>query len=654
MSEGSFPLATIGFGLIRNLSCNLPFGAFNSAQKVDAMDAMEQRGSRHTGKGADREYRVFPKSWGAEYTAAGEVRFRLWAPSLEKLTLRLDGEDVAMSPAADGWFEFLSTNVAPGTPYAFVLPDGLVVPDPAGRALKSDVHGPSLIVDPTAYRWRNTEWSGRPWSEAVIYELHVGTFTEEGTFAAAAEKLEELAAIGITVVEMMPIAAFGGERGWGYDGVLFYTPHPAYGTPDDLKAFVDRAHDLGLMVMLDVVYNHFGIDGNYLSVYAPEVMHTEGTPWGPTIDFGRRPCRDFVIENALYWLEEFNLDGLRFDAADQIKDETSKIHILEELALVARETFIGRHVHLVLEDGRGLTRFHERKEDNAVRLYDGVWNDGYHHLVHAWATGEHVGHFKPFAHDFWRRIGRSLATGFVLQGETIEGEGDKIFGEPSGHLPPVTFVNFLQNHDQVGNRARGDRLWTQIDDDIRNRLMAMLLLSPQIPLVFMGDEFASHSRFYFFSDYPKELQQNTPEDRLKQARDFGSGDDVTLDEVTDPNDPETFRMSKMNWEEARSQRPREARDFFAELLGKRREHLVPLLIDIGGGVGHVLQAEDGILAIDWQLGEVRWQFRANFTDASVMVPPVRGKTVHVSSASAESDMRDLGELAAQSLIFVQG
>lgn len=652
-TEGSFPLVTIGFGFIRNLSWNLPFGAFNTARKVDAMDAMEQKASRQMGKGSDLEYRVFPKSWGAEYTAAGEVRFRLWAPSLDKLTLRLDGDEVAMSPAADGWFELLATNVAPGTPYAYVLPDGLAVPDPAGRALESDVHGSSLIVDPTAYRWRNTEWKGRPWSEAVIYELHIGTFTEEGTFAAAAEKLEELAATGITVVEMMPVAAFGGTRGWGYDGVLFYTPHPAYGTPDDMKAFIDRAHELGLMVMLDVVYNHFGIDGNYLTVYAPEVMHTEGTPWGPTIDFARKPCRDFVIENALYWLEEFNLDGLRLDAADQIKDETSEVHILEELALVAREALMGRHVHLVLEDGRSITRFHERNEDNAVRLYDGVWNDGFHHLVHAWATGEHGGHYKPFANDFWRRIGRSLATGFALQGETIEGEGDKIFGEPSGHLPPVTFVNFVQNHDQVGNRARGDRLWIQVDDDLRNRLMAMLLLSPQIPLVFMGDEFASHSRFYFFSDYPNELQQNTPEDRLKQARDFGSGDDVTLDEVADPNDPETFRISKMDWEEAQSPRSRKARDFFAELLGKRREHLMPLLTDIGGGIGHVLQAEQGILAIDWQLGEVRWQFRANFTDAPVMVPPVRGTTVHVSSAAAESDMRDLGELAAQSLIFVQ-
>lgn len=612
------------------------------------MDASE----RSVIEGEPAEYRVFPKSWGSEYTAAGEVRFRLWAPSLEALTLRLADEDVAMSKTPDGWFELLATNVAPGTPYAYVLPDGLVVPDPAGRALKGDVHGPSVVVDPTAYRWRSSTWKGRPWHEAVIYELHVGTFTSEGTFAAAADKLEELAALGISAVELMPVGAFAGKHGWGYDGVLFYTPHPAYGTPDDMKAFIDRAHELGLMVFLDVIYNHFGIDGNYLSVYAPEVMHKEGTPWGPTIDFEQRPCRDFVIENALYWLDEFNLDGLRLDAADQLKDETSETHILEELALAVRETLPGRHVHLVLEDARGITRFHEREEDNSVRLYDGVWNDGYHHLVHAWATGEHGGHYKPFVENFWPRIGKTLATGFALQGEKIAGEGDRIFGEPSGHLPPVTFVNFLQNHDQVGNRARGERLWSQIDRDMRDRLMAMLLLAPQIPLVFMGDEFASRSLFFFFSDYPDGLNQNNPEDRLNQARSFGAGDDVTVDELRDPNDPRTLSLSKLDWDEAHTLDASDARASFKALIDKRRTHLMPLLDGVGGGTGHVLKAEDGILAIDWQLGDKRWQFRANFTNTRTTVPPVKGQLIHALPASAEADMLDLAELAPQGLVFV--
>ncbi|PYB77557.1 malto-oligosyltrehalose trehalohydrolase [Rhizobium wuzhouense] len=609
---------------------------------------------RPTANGGRSQSRVSPKSWGAECTAAGEVRFRIWAPSLTALTLRLADKDMPMSRTFDGWFELSASNVAPGTPYAYVLPDGLVVPDPAGRALKDDVHGPSLVIDPTAYRWRDGQWQGRPWREAVVYELHVGTFTAEGTFTAAAEKLADLAEAGISVVELMPVAAFGGTRGWGYDGVLLHTPHPSYGTPDDMKAFIDHAHELGLMVMLDVVYNHFGIDGNYLSVYAPEMMHEEGTPWGPTIDFERKPSRDFVIENALYWLEEFHLDGLRFDAADQIRDETSTTHILEELALAVRERLTGRHVHLVLEDARGITRFHERDKDNSVRFYDGVWNDGYHHLIHAWATGEHGGHYKPFARDFWPRIGKTLASGFALQGETIEGRGDEIFGEPSGHLPPVTFVNFIQNHDQVGNRVGGDRLWAQIDKGLRERLMAILLLSPQIPLVFMGDEFASRSRFFFFSDYPEELQQNTPDDRLQQARDFGAGDDVTVDDVPDPNGPETFRMSKLDWEEMNTSNGREARAYFKTLVGKRRDHLMPLLENIGGDTGQVLKAQDGILAVDWQLGETLWQLRANFTDVPVKIPPVRGQVIHVLPGSAETGVLELAELSPQGLIFVRG
>ncbi len=495
----------------------------------------------------DQEYRVFPKSWGAEYTAAGEVLFRIWASGCETLGLRLIDEEVPMTPAGDGWWELLATNVAPGTPYSFVLPDGRRVPDPAGRAVQSDAHGRSLVIDPTAYRWKHSLWKGRPWSEAVIYEIHIGTFTDKGTFAAAAERLEGLASLGVTAIQLMPVAAFGGSHGWGYDGVLLYTPHPAYGTPDDMKAFIDRAHGLGLTVMLEVVYNHLGLDGNHLEAYALDLFMTEGTPWGPLPDVSTRPMRDFVIENALYWIVEFGLDGLRFDAVDRIEDDDSDIHIMEEMALTIRKTVPERHIHLVVEDGRCVTYLHERRKDNSVQLYDGVWNDGYHHLIHAWATGEHGGHYKVFAENFWSRIARTLATGFALQGERIKEKGDKKIGQPSGHLPPVTFVNFLQNHDQVGNRGRGDRLWNLIDAGLAERLMTMLLLAPQIPMLFMGDEFQSKGRFFFFSDYPAGLRQNSPEERLEQARAFGS-EDLTLDEIRDPNDIATFRLSKLDWQ----------------------------------------------------------------------------------------------------------
>lgn len=601
----------------------------------------------------DQEYRVFPKSWGAEYTAAGEVRFRIWASAVESLGLRLGDEEVPMTAMGDGGWELLATNIAPGTAYAFVLPDGKQVPDPAGRALASDVQGPSLIIDPTAYRWKNSGWIGRPWSEAIIYEIHVGTFTQEGTFAAAAERLPALAELGITVIQLMPVAAFGGSRGWGYDGVLPYTPHPAYGAPDDMKAFIDQAHGLGLMVMLDVVYNHLGLDGNHLHIYAPDLFMAEGTPWGPKPDVSRQPMRDFVTENALYWLEEFALDGLRFDAVDRIGDEDSNIPVMQELALTIRRALPERHIHLVVEDGRCITALHERNDDNSVRFYDGVWNDGYHHLIHAWATGEHGGHFKVFARDFWPRIARTLASGFALQGERIKEKGDKPLGEPSGHLPPITFINFLQNHDQIGNRGRGDRLWSLIVPDLAERLMAMLLLAPQVPMLFMGDEFRSVGRFFFFSDYPSDLDQNSAEDRLRQSQAFGS-DDLTLDEIRGPNDIETFLASKLDWQEAETDGGRIAHSLSQSLLEKRRRHLIPLLRDVGGGVGHVLKAEEGLLAIDWQLGEHRWQLRANFTDRDARLPPVHGITIHAMPEEAEADMCDLSSFPSHSLLFACG
>lgn len=609
-------------------------------------------GAAAEGRPIGQERRVFPKSWGAEYMASGDVRFRLYAPSVRAVSLRLRGEELPMGTAGDGWYELRASHVPPGAPYAFVLPDGRSVPDPAGRALETDVHGPSILVDPKAYRWKSKGWAGRPWSEAVIYEIHVGTFTLEGTFAAAIERLPALAELGITVIQLMPVAAFGGNRGWGYDGVLPYTPHPAYGSPDDMKAFIDTAHGLGLMVMLDVVYNHLGLDGNHLEAYAPDLFMAEGTPWGPRPDVSRKPMRDFISENAFYWLEEFALDGLRFDAVDRIEDEESDIHFVEELAPRIREALPGRHVHLVVEDSRGITRLHERAEDNSVRLYDGVWNDGYHHLIHAWATGEHCGHFKVFADDFWPRIGKTLATGFALQGEQIEGRGDELVGEPSGHLPPVTFINFLQNHDQVGNRGRGDRLWSLIEPDLADRLLAMLLLAPQIPMVFMGDEFRSKGRFYFFGDYPPGLDQNGLEDRLKQGKAFGSAD-LTLDEIRDPNEIHTFNASKLDWRDATTDEERTASTRFRDLLTKRHRHLVPLLANVTGG-GHVLVAEDGRLAIDWPLGEHRWQLRANFADAPATLPPVRGETIHVLPAEAGPALRDLSAFPPRSLIIACG
>jgi maltooligosyltrehalose trehalohydrolase len=316
------------------------------------------------------------------------------------------------------------------------MPDGLAVPDPAARAQAGDVHGPSLLVDPRAYRWR-TDWPGRPWAEAVIMEIHIGTFTPEGTFRAAAERLPHLAETGITAVEIMPVAQFGGNRGWGYDGVLPYAPHRAYGTPEDLKALIDTAHGLGLMVLLDVVYNHFGPDGNYLHVYAPQFFtDRRNTPWGAAIAYEEPPVRRFFIENALYWLEEFHLDGLRLDAIDNVIDPDSETEILEEIAAEVRAAHPGARIHLTTEDDRNITRLHERSDDGRPRLYTAEWNDDFHNAAHAVATHEAEGYYVDFAQDHWEKLARSMAEGFAYQGEASAHQDGAPRGTPSAHLPP--------------------------------------------------------------------------------------------------------------------------------------------------------------------------------------------------------------------------
>ncbi|HCM9004216.1 TPA: malto-oligosyltrehalose trehalohydrolase [Salmonella enterica subsp. enterica serovar Paratyphi B] len=321
--------------------------------------------------------KIFCKSWGAEYIAADVVRFRLWATGQQKVMLRLAGKDQEMQANGDGWFTLDVSGVTPGTEYNFVLSDGMVVPDPASRAQKTDVNGPSYVVDPGSYAWRNTGWKGSRWEQAVVYEMHTGTFTPEGTFRAAIAKLPYLAELGVTVIEVMPVAQFGGERGWGYDGVLLYAPHSAYGTPDDFKAFIDAAHGYGLSVVLDIVLNHFGPEGNYLPLLAPAFFHKERmTPWGNGIAYDVDAVRRYIIEAPLYWLTEYHLDGLRFDAIDQIEDSSAR-HVLVEIAQRIREDITDRPIHLTTEDSRNIISLHPRDQDGNAPLFTAEWNDDF-------------------------------------------------------------------------------------------------------------------------------------------------------------------------------------------------------------------------------------------------------------------------------------
>ncbi len=581
-------------------------------------------------------------NWGARLNGDGGARFRIWAPGTETLSLQLNGRTVPMERDGGGWFEHHAQDVQAGTPYAYVLPDGLAVPDPASRAQAGDVHGPSLLTDPESYRWRNTDWQGRPWEETVLYELHIGTFTPEGTFRAAIERLPHLAALGITAVEIMPVAQFAGNRGWGYDGVLLYAPHRAYGSPDDMKAFVDAAHGLGLMVLLDVVYNHFGPDGNYLPALAPDFFHLERrTPWGGAIAYEKEPVRRFFVENALYWLHDFHLDGLRFDAVDHIHDEADP-EILVEFAQSIRAAFPGRHIHLTTEDNRNVTNLHERDSENRVPLYTAEWNDDFHNVAHVVASGETDAYYEDFAAEPLRLLARASAEGFAYQGEiSIHGE-NKPRGYPSAHQPPSAFVDFLQNHDQVGNRALGDRLILLSRETKLRVLQAMLLLSPHIPLLFMGEEWGEVRPFYFFTDFHGELAKAVREGRRREFAKFPAFD--TEDEqkqIPDPNAEQTFNASKIDWHRQDTDKGADWLAFTKRLLALRHEHIVPLVKAGGAHSGRVLKAEKDVIAVDWRLGASLLQLRATFSEGPHEVPPVDGRVIF-----AEPKLRESTDIAS--------
>ena len=472
-------------------------------------------------------------SFGAALIGDDRTRFRLWAPARTSVLLEVDGRAVQpMRPAGEGWFE-AEADCGAGARYRYRV-DDLLVSDPASRAQSPDVHGPSVVVDPRAYAWRTPDWRGRPWEEAVIYEVHPGLM---GGFKGVAERLPELRELGVTAVELMPIADFPGARNWGYDGVLPYAPDSAYGSPDELKALIDRAHELGLMMILDVVYNHFGPDGNFLSAYAPGFFREDiHTPWGGAIDFRRPEVSRFFIENAVYWTQEYRFDGLRFDAVHAIAPSGW----LDEMGTAVRAAAEpGRHIHLILEN----------EENSATRLsgpFDAQWNDDFHNVLHVLLTDETGAYYQDFADRPAERLARCLEEGFIYQGEPSPNHDGKPRGEPSAHLPPTAFVAFLQNHDQVGNRALGERLTLLAHPDALKAATALLLLSPQIPLIFMGDETGSPSPFLFFTDFHDDLADAVREGRRKEFASFPAfADPEKREHIPDPNAHETYQKSRV-------------------------------------------------------------------------------------------------------------
>jgi len=551
--------------------------------------------------------------FGAEVQQGGGVRFRLWAPQAHCAHLQLESPEggkrlLSMEKRGRGWYHLITEDACPGTSYRYLVDRELLVPDPASRYQPKDVHGPSEVISAQEFAWDDRAWKGRPWEETILYEMHVGTFTSEGTFSAAAARLDYLVDLGITAVELMPVADFPGSRNWGYDGALLFAPDSSYGRPEDLKRFVQAAHQKGLMVFLDVVYNHFGPEGNYLHIYAQSFFtNKHQTPWGAAINFDgpeSRTVRDFFVHNALYWLEEYHFDGLRIDAVHAIRDD-SRPHILEELAQkVWRTLGKERHIHLVVENDNNAARFLKRDPSGTPVFYSAQWNDDIHHSLHCLMTKERAGYYVDYTDHAVFFLGRCLAEGFAYQGELSKYRSGARRGEPSKDLPPTAFVSFIQNHDQVGNRAFGERLRHLAEERALQVAVTIILLAPSPPLLFMGEEFNCLEPFLFFCDFGPDLARSVTEGRRREFARFPEFEGASArSRIPDPNNVSTFQCSKLNWDCLSNSFHKTWLSYYRELLTLRRRHIVPRLQGIRGEQAAFRLLEEKLLEVAWVLGD---------------------------------------------------
>ena len=562
---------------------------------------------------------------GAEAMPAG-VRFRLWAPRAKAVSLRLEGSrpsTVPMLCEGEGWWALTTATARPGSRYRYVV-DGRAFPDPASRRQPEGVHGSSEVVDPEAYEWNDLGWRGRRWEEIVLYELHLGAFSETGDFNGAGQHLDHLCRLGATAIELMPIGEFPGERNWGYDGVFPFAPSSRYGRPEALKRLIEACHVRGLAILLDVVYNHFGPEGNYLPAIAPDFFtERHQTPWGAAIDFSgpqRRPVRDFFIHNALYWLEEYQFDGLRLDAVHAIFD-AGRPDIVDEIGETVRRRIQDREIHLVLENDRNESHRLARR-NGRIERFNAQWNDDLHHTLHVLITGETAGFYGDYAIAPAAYLGRALAEGFAYQGEPSPFRGGRRRGEPAAELPPTAFVAFLQNHDHVGNRPFGKRLASEVAEPALHAGAAIVLLSPQIPLLFMGEEWASRRSFGFFCDFGPDLAEAVREGRRREFAHFPDFQDETARErIPDPTDVATFAMSKVDWTEPEQADHTRWLARYRALLEIRRREIVPRLIGMPPFAGRYRTLGPQAVVVEWQLGDCsRLILITNFSARTVPLP----------------------------------
>ncbi len=555
--------------------------------------------------GAFPNHKAFPNH-GAFPNNDGTVHFSLWAPDAKQITIKLgNGKTCHLLSGDKGWFT-ATLEGGPGTTYSYVVNDNICIPDPAARAQVNDVHGESRVVD-QSYPWKTKNWQGRPWHEAIIYELHVGLL---GGFAKVEELLPQLVQLGITAVELMPIHEFPGARNWGYDSILLFAPESSYGTPEQLKSLIDTAHELGLMVFLDVVYNHFGPDGNFLNQYAKGFFRDDvKTPWGAAIDFRHQEVRNFFCENALMWVLDYRFDGLRLDAVHAIVEKDFLVELAERVRNAVPNS---RYVHLILEN-----------EDNSASLlakgFNAQWNDDGHNVLHHLLTNEAESYYANFSKWPTAKLARCLSDGFIYQGEHTHLGTRR--GEPSAHLPPTAFVFFLQNHDQVGNRAFGERLPLLADPDALKVAIALILLSPMIPLLFMGEEWGSRQPFLFFTDHNKELAEKIREGRRNEFAQFAMFTEAAnREQIPDPNAFSTFLNSIIDQSSHSSPEHLDWWNFYHTLLQLRRTELIPRIP--GTHSRGVIILADRALSAAWQMGDGSLlRIYLNLSSTSVQVRP---------------------------------
>lgn len=541
--------------------------------------------------------------FGARLQPGGGALFRLWAPAARRAELALETGSAApeLHPAeadAQGWWECEVPHAAAGTLYRWRIDGELLVPDPASRQNPEGPHGPSAVVDPLQFEW-DAGWHGRPWHDTVLYELHVGTFTREGTFAEAARRLQALADTGVTAMELMPVASFAGRFGWGYDGVLPYAPHDTYGTPDDLKRFVQQAHRLGLMVFLDVVYNHFGPDGNYLHAYAPGFFSkTKESPWGAAINFDgpdSGPVREFFIQNALYWLQEYRFDGLRLDAVHAISDD-SPTHVLQELSARVRAATAGRHVHLVLEnEDNGYAHLAASPQPGR---YDAQWNDDFHHVLHVAMTGETHRYYHDYGDSPVDLLARSFTHGMLFEGSERR-DGARVHVRPAPAQVLSSLVNFAHNHDQVGNRAHGERLSQLVPPEASALPTLLALLTPAIPMLFFGEEWGATEPFLYFADWEGELREAV---RAGRKREFGH---AHADDLPDPCSSETPALSHPDPARAQDAQGRARLEEVRAALQARRRWITPRQALLLTGRHSAQRVGERGLSVQWRYDDGR-------------------------------------------------